>query len=131
MLAMLLRGSQEDAMFLIREDEKPGIFAVDARNKLTKKDYEMLIPRLLTAAKEQGPLRLMISLHDFEGWEPSALWEDIKFDVRHQDALARVAVVGEKELEKWGTKLSKPFFKASIKYFQEGDEDAARRWLEQ
>ena len=118
-------------MFLIREEEKPRIFAVDARDQLTKKDYEMLVPRMLAAAEEQGPLRVMISLHDCQGWEPSALWEDIKFDVKHQDDLAKVAIVGETDVEKWGTKLSKPFFKAPIKYFEDGDEEAARRWLEQ
>lgn len=116
-------------MFVIREDEKPEIFAVDARDKLTKRDYETLIPRMIAAAKEQGPLRVMIRLEDFHGWEPAALWEDIKFDVKHQDDLAKVAVIGQDDVEKWGTKLSKPFFKAPIKYFQEGEEDAARRWL--
>ncbi|HSN81096.1 MAG TPA: STAS/SEC14 domain-containing protein [Polyangiales bacterium] len=118
-------------MFLIREDERPEIFAVDARGKLTKEDYEMLIPRMLAAAEKQGPLRLMISLEDFEGWAPSALWEDIKFDLKHQDDLEKIAVVGQEDVEKWGTKLSKPFFKAPIKYFQEGNEEAARRWLMQ
>lgn len=117
-------------MFVIRQDEKPGIFAVDARDKLTERDYEMLIPRVLAAAEKEGPVRMMIVLHDFEGWEPSALWEDIKFDVKHQDKLAKVAIVGEKNVEKWGTKLSKPFFKAPVKYFEEGDEDAARLWLQ-
>lgn len=107
------------------------MFAVDARGKLTKKDYELLIPKMVTAAKKEGPLRVLISLHDFKGWEPSALWEDVKFDIQHQDDLAKVAVVGENEVEKWGTKISKAFFKAPVKYFEEGDEEAARQWLTQ
>lgn len=118
-------------MFAIREEQKPGMFAVDARGKLTKQDYEYLIPKMVTAAKEKGPLRVLISLHDFKGWEPAALWEDVKFDIQHQDDLQKVAVVGENEVEKWGTKISKAFFRAPVKYFEDGDEAAALQWLRQ
>lgn len=118
-------------MFAIHEEEKPDIFAIEARGKLTKQDYDALIPRMLEAAREHGPLKVLISLHDFEGWEPGALWEDIKFDVKHQDDFQKVAVVGEGKLEKWGTKISNPFFEAPVEYFEEGKEDAARRWLAQ
>jgi hypothetical protein len=31
----------------------------------------------------------------FQGWDPSALWDEIKFDLRHANDFERVATVGD------------------------------------
>jgi hypothetical protein len=103
---------------------------IEATGKLTANDYKELIPALEGLAGERGPLRLYIELENFEGWTPSALWKDIEFDATHQDDMERVAIVGEGALEKWGVKLSKPFFKADVRFFPRERAEDAQEWLQ-
>ena len=39
-------------------------------------------------------------MKDFHGWDAGALWEDIKFDLKHFSDIERVAMVGEKKWQK-------------------------------
>ena len=114
---------------MLQISQTPEHVELHVRGKLTKTDYDSFVPRLEDLAAERGPLRLLVRLDDFGGWEPRALWEELKFDVTHQDELARVAIVGEDGLEKWGTQLAKPFFRADVEYFGPAEVETARRWL--
>jgi len=41
----------------------------------------------------------------------------------------RVAIVGDRAWQEWGTRLSKPFFKAEMRYFERDKAADARAWL--
>ena len=114
---------------MIEIHPQPDMIEIRVSGTLTGDDYDVLVPQLESLAEERGPLRLYIQLEDFRGWKPDALWQDVKFDVTHQDDMERVAVVGEKKLEDWGIKLSKPFFKADMRFFPREEADEAREWL--
>ncbi|HJL15860.1 MAG TPA: STAS/SEC14 domain-containing protein [Sandaracinaceae bacterium LLY-WYZ-13_1] len=101
---------------------------VDATGKLDRSDYERLVPQLEHVIDTKGGLRLMVCLRDFHGWTPKGLLEDLRFDLKHRDDFERVAIVGEREIEKIGTQLSKPFFSGEMRFFQ--SEATARQWLE-
>lgn len=114
---------------MIQMEAKPDIMEITATGTLSGGDYDLLVPKLESFAAEEGPLRVLIELRDFTGWTPSGLWKEVRFDATHQDDLDRVAVVGENGWEEWGTKLSKPFFKADVKFFPRERMDEARAWL--
>jgi len=98
--------------------------------RLSRKDYQAAIPELENAlALAKRPLRLLIVLEDFHGWEIGGLWEELRFDVRHKDDFGRIAVVGDSKLEQWGTYFSKPFFGAEMRYFDWNDRGEAEAWL--
>lgn len=97
--------------------------------KLDKADYDKLIP-ILEEQHARGPRTdyLMI-LHDFHGWEPAALWEDLKFDWKHRGELGRAAIVGE---EKWQEKASRAtglIFPGKVRFFPPDQLTAARDWV--
>jgi hypothetical protein len=102
-----------------------------AEGELTKQDYDKLIPAMEALIFDHKIIRLYFELQDFHGWELSALWEDLKFDFKHRNDFSRVAVVGDKQWEKWLTNLSKPFTKAAVKYFDLHEKEAAKRWIEE
>jgi hypothetical protein len=116
---------------MIEMHAAPQLVEIRAKGTLTGDDYERLIPELERLAAERGPLNLYIELRDFEGWQPDGLWEEVKFDATHQDDMHRVAVVGETKWEEWGTRLSKPFFKADMRFFPPEEEAEARAWASQ
>ena len=57
--------------------------------------------------RQHDKIRLLVMLDDFKGWNAGALWEDIKWDARHFNHVERIAVVGEKQWQKWMTGFCK------------------------
>jgi hypothetical protein len=118
------------AVELTRE-EKDGhrVLVIRASGKLSKEDYEHFVPEVERLIEQEGKIRLLFEMHDFHGWEAGALWEDIKFDLKHFADIKRLAMVGEKKWEKWMAKFCQPFTSAEIRYFDQSHMDEARRWI--
>ncbi|MCB9734235.1 MAG: STAS/SEC14 domain-containing protein [Deltaproteobacteria bacterium] len=108
-----------------RKDKPYAELHVDG--KLRAEDYDAMIPKLEQAIAEQGKLRCLVALDDFAGFTPSALADELKFDVRHHDDFERCAIVGDSKLEEIATKLTAPFFSGEVRFFE--DAAKARKWL--
>jgi len=68
------------------------------------------VPRLEKVIEEHGSIRSFVEMTEFRGIEPRALWDEIKFDVRHARRIERCAVVVDRAWEDRMTKLSRPMF---------------------
>ncbi len=112
-------------MLRITKHDTDGL-EIEAQGTLDEKDYQRVVPQLEEAA-EDGKLRVLIRLDDFHGWTPRGLIEELRYDLRHRDDFARIAVVGDKKLEEWATKLTRPFFSGDVKFFD--NVGAARAWM--
>ncbi|MFW5881696.1 MAG: STAS/SEC14 domain-containing protein [Roseicyclus sp.] len=111
-----------------REDRD--VIVLRASGTLTAQDYEDAVPELEHAlGLSRGPLRVLVRLEDFRGWEIGALWRELDFGLEHGGALGRVAVVGETGLEKWATELAAPFTSARMRFFPRARLDEAEAWL--
>lgn len=105
------------------------VLSVRASGKLTKEDYEHFVPATEARIKE-GKLRILFEMHDFHGWEMSALWEDIKFDIKHFNDIERLAMIGNSKWEKGMAVFCKPFTTAKVQYFDEDQRDEALAWVQ-
>jgi hypothetical protein len=97
--------------------------------KLTTEFYERLVPIVDQHIKEQGRIRILMVMHDFHGWTAGAMWEDVKFAMHHWKDIERLAIVGETKWEKGMATFCKPFTKATIRYFDSKELEAARAWI--
>lgn len=113
----------------IQEEAEGKIFAIRLSEKLTKQDYEHFVPETERRIKQHGKLRMLVEMHDFHGWTLGALWEDIKFDLRHFADIERLALVGEKKWEAGMAAFCKPFTRATVRYFDAAQRDDAIAWL--
>jgi hypothetical protein len=102
---------------------------VHVSGKLTREDYGRFVPDVERLIQQHGKINILFEMHDFEGWSAGALWEDIKFDVKHFKDIARLAVVGERRWQEGMTAFCKPFTTANIRYFEHAQIDEARAWL--
>ncbi len=102
-----------------------------AAEKLTEEDYNKLMPELKKLIGQNDKINWYFEMQDFKGWEVSAFWKDLKFDFAHTGDFHRIAMVGDKEWEKWMTVLMKPFTPADVKYFELADRETAKKWIEQ
>jgi len=112
----------------LSEDPEQHLLTVKASGKLSAQDYhdfEPAVDRLI----ESGKINILFEMHDFHGWEVGAMWEDIKFATKHCRDVERIAMVGEKNWEKWMATICRPFTMSKIEYFDAGQQNAARQWL--
>jgi hypothetical protein len=106
------------------------VLEVDLHGKLTRDDYERIVPETEAMIREHGKIRILITTHDFHGWDAGALWEDIKWTAKHFRDIERMAVVGEKTWHRLMTSFCKPFTGAQVRYFTPDQIDEARAWVE-
>ena len=100
-----------------------------ATQKLTKEDYNEIIPLLEEAIRNFGKIGWYFEMQNFDGWTPEAAWKDMNFDFSNNENLKKVAMVGDKDWEKLITQIMKPFTQADIKYFDLEDKNKAKTWI--
>ena len=98
----------------LKEEAGGKLLTIHASGKLTKEDYEHSMPPVERLIKGHGKLRVLFDMEDFHGWTCGALWEDIKFDVKHFRDIERLAMVGDKKWEQWMATFCRPFTRAEI-----------------
>lgn len=113
----------------IETEAANNVAKVAISGKLSKEDYEIFAPMVESLIDRHGKIRMLFQMTDFHGWDAGALWEDIKFDVKHHGDIERLAFVGEKKWEEWMAKICRPFTSAAIKYFDVSELAAAEEWI--
>jgi hypothetical protein len=116
----------------IRVNEKSGgkVLEVEISGKLTHDDYQHFVPKFEQMVKQHGKIRVLFEMIDFHGWECAALWDDVKFDLKHFSDIERLAMAGDRKWEKGMSVFCRPFTTAQIRYFDRAAIDEARQWLE-
>ena len=110
------------------DDSNPDYLAIRLSGKLTAEDYEDFVPKVESIVQEKGSIRILMTMHDFHGWEMAAAWEDTKFGLHHYSDIERIAMVGESSWQHGMVAFCKPFTKAGMEYF-DGDVAGAQAWL--
>ncbi len=98
--------------------------------KLAKDDYEAFAPEVERLIGRHGKIRVLVELADFHGWTAGALWEDLKFDLKHFSDVERLAIIGESSWQKGMAYFCKPFTTAEVRYFEPDAAEQALDWLE-
>ncbi|MEO6940454.1 MAG: STAS/SEC14 domain-containing protein [Candidatus Kapaibacterium sp.] len=105
------------------------ILTIHCSGKVQKSDYETFVPAFELMVKQHGKLRILFDLTGFQGWDVNALWEEVKFDVKHFSDIERIATVGEHKWEEFLAMFFKPFIAAKTRYFDSDQIEAAKKWL--
>lgn len=110
------------------ENEDVGI---KITGKLTKDDYDLLIPYLARLKHEVGPIRLLCDMTECEGLNSQALWEDLSRQLQQFQEIIRIAIVGDHLWMECGTKVFHPLFKTSVHYFLPEQLAMAWSWVKE
>jgi hypothetical protein len=118
----------------LKEEDNGRLIVFNVSGVLTKEEYDRILPQVKPLLRQHGPLRVLFEMTDFHGWEPAALWEELKFDRAQFSDLSsidRCAMVGDRKWQSIMATLSKPFTSAEIRYFDHTDLAGARKWLDE
>ena len=120
---------KEMAAVTLKEADGGKVLEIELSGRLQRKDYEHFLPAVERLVKAHGKIRMLVEMHDFHGWSAGALWEDVKFDLKHFRDIERLAIVGEKAWERGMAAFCKPFTTAKVRYFKRPAIEQARRWV--
>jgi stage II sporulation SpoAA-like protein len=115
----------------LNEENGGKTLVIHISGKVIKADYKPFVPEFERLLQQHGKLRVMFDMTDFHGWDAGALWEDIKFDIKHFADIQRLAVVGDKRWHQGMAMFCKPFTKATTRYFNHADAAEALKWLDE
>ena len=77
-----------------------------------------------------GPIKVLLVLDAFEGWERGGKWDDMSFMESHGDQVESIAIVADPN---WETEammfVGAGFRKTRVKFFPTGQAAPARAWL--
>ncbi|VAW80300.1 hypothetical protein MNBD_GAMMA13-1714 [hydrothermal vent metagenome] len=118
-------------MFELLPVNDKNIFAFKASGKLTDADYQQFLPGLEALIRESGRLSLYVELEDFQGWEPRAAWDDLRFDLQHDRDFKRIAIVGDKTWEHAAIALTNLFTHSKMRFFDKNQSKTAWEWLQE
>lgn len=107
------------------------VLEVQVSEKLLHADYQLFVPEVERLVAQHGKIRVLFEMTQFHGWEPAAVWDDIKFDVKHFTHIERIAMVGDKKWERGMAAFCHPFTTAKVRYFDARDLEKAREWVEE
>ena len=115
----------------INEHSGGNFLTVHVKGILSQADYERFVPKFENCARQNGKLRVLFDMTGFHGWEAAAIWQEIKFDVKHLADIERLAMVGDMNWQRVMAIFCKPFAKAKLQYFDHTDFAGARTWLDE
>lgn len=118
-------------MIEVNENPDKGILALRISGKLTQEELDNLVPSLEKYSSSSDHPHLLMIMEDFKGWEDAAtLWKDLQMDSKYIGHFDRIAVVGEKKWQEWGTKLVDPITSEELKFFSIEQAEDAWNWAE-
>ena len=105
------------------------VLEVDLHGKLSREDYQKVGPEIEKLIHRHRKIRILVTMHDFDGWDAGALWEDLKWEAKHFNHVERLAMVGDEQWQKWMAGFCKPFTTATVRFFPFERLDEAHDWL--
>ena len=106
------------------------IVAVSVSGKLTHQDYASLLPRLESVIEERGSVCCLVELTGMESVELRAIWDDLRFDLKHGSQVRRCALLAERRWQRWLARSTRLIFRnAEIRIFGPQELDRAAAWI--
>ena len=113
----------------LKEEKREKLIVLHVSGNLVKTDYEGFVPEFEGLVRRGETSRVLIDMTGFQSLAVGAMWEEIKFDIKHFSDIERLAVIGDKKWEKIMATFCKPFTLAEVRYFDVSETPEARKWL--
>jgi hypothetical protein len=108
-----------------------GTLGFRASGQVTASDYErVIVPDVEAAFALNRKLRVLyVTAENFTGFDPGAMWDDLKLGMRHFSGWDRVALVSDVPWLRSTTSAMSFMLPAEIRLFHLSEVDEAKRWI--
>lgn len=112
------------------EQQSDRFLILRVSGELKKSELDAAQSEFVQKIAAGGPIKVLVLLENFTGWERNEEWGDTDFFFSHRNDFEKIAVVGDLRWEAQvlaftGASLRK----GPVKCFSDADESAARAWL--
>jgi len=108
----------------------PNVIELRLSGKLNRHDTRDLVPRFERVFESYGSVRVLVDMAELRAWIPGILWDDLPVEALRYPHLERIAFVGDQKWQEAMATFSRPFSGARVRYFDSGEIEAARAWIE-
>lgn len=117
-------------MFNVLGISRENLIALKVTGKLKQADYDEIMPLLKEKLQQYSKIRWYLELEHFEGWTIKSFYQEITFDLKNASRFEMIAIVGDKEWEKWMAEISKFFTMAEVKFYKPENKGEAMAWIQ-
>ncbi|MDQ8188997.1 STAS/SEC14 domain-containing protein [Roseibacillus persicicus] len=111
------------------ESKQQGVWTLELSGIIEPHEHEEVIPALKNLLEKNEGVSLLVDMRDLVSWQPSAVWEELQFDLHFLRSFRRIAMVSDRDYQKWLATLAKRFGVAEIRYFHSSAHEQALAWL--
>lgn len=97
--------------------------------KITEADFNQVVAQLKVDLAKHGKLRILEEVRQFEGIDPIALWQDLRFGFAHLNDFTHAALVADAQWMRTVTDVLNRVLSMKVKTFEPSQLDEARHWL--
>ena len=109
-----------------------GLITVQISGKLKWTEFAGAQKSAIQAMRPGGKVRLLVLTEDFEGWDDRGDWGDVSFQMRYDEQIEKIAVVGDRRWQEMiEVFVGKGIRPVDIRYFAPSQEALARTWIGQ
>lgn len=108
-------------------EQKTAEIIVDG--KVTKEDFDQITGQLHKFIETHGKIKFLEVIKNFKGFDPSVIWDGIKFDMQHLRFISHCAVVSDIG---WISPISRAagaFMSTKLRTFSLDQLNEARQWI--
>lgn len=113
-----------------KEDQVTGVVEITISGRISRAEFDRVAEKLEALIARHGKIRVLEIIHDFEGMDVGAFWDDLKFSLRHMSDFCRCAVVSDQKWVDLMSEILSPLIRFEMAHFEPGSIDEARAWLE-
>jgi hypothetical protein len=111
------------------DDAAGKVLEVRFSGKLVREDCEQFEVEIERRVLQDGTQQLLFDMTDFLELDPGCRLSENLFSVKHVGEIKRLAMIGESQWQPVMAAFSKPFTRATLRYFVGSESDKARIWL--
>ncbi|MGO8943533.1 MAG: STAS/SEC14 domain-containing protein [Syntrophobacteraceae bacterium] len=104
-------------MIEVMPESKEDVLVVSVTQKLSDDDYrQIFVPKLEEIIEKYGKATVLVYLDDgYDGIELGAIWDDVKFGIKHRNDFIKVAAVGAPRWMDWAMKASSAIMSGEVR----------------
>jgi hypothetical protein len=128
-------GRSRDVTVEVMAESSGNVLGVRVKGRMSKQDYDdTWAPRLKEILDSGSDVRILLALDEFEGMEPAAVWEDLKYGLTNMGSVlkgkfAKTALVGGSKVYRQAGAAMGHIIPGEIKSFEASELEAAWAWV--
>lgn len=112
------------------EHAKLPVCEIRVVGRVTEHDMDEIVPKLEAFIDKHGTIRLIEIIERFEGFDPTTVFDGMKFDIKHISDVTHAAIVSDMPWVGFMTRAAAMMMPITVKMFTMNELDQARAWIE-